>query len=179
MTKRRHPQPDFPSDVLLLSRESGPACFGGAAPHGNDCVLLPTYVVYFRRHVVINHLNYILDIFTRERATTSQTTPDRCMAWAFQRVFPTSLVSGVTSITSVAWDHGSPQPRFATGSRDGTIFVWTPSFQPGGTTPARKAPRIKWQSLQPVSAPPTREILSSPTEGESAVVNPDIEFGAL
>ena len=33
-----------------------PAYFGGAAPHGNDYVLLPTYVVYFRRHVVINHL---------------------------------------------------------------------------------------------------------------------------
>ena len=101
------------------------------------------------------------------------------MAWGFQRVVPTSLVPGLTSITSVAWDHGSPQPRFATGSRDGTIFVWTPSFQPGGTTPARKAPRIKWQSLQPVPAPLTREILSSPTEGESAMVNPDIEFGSL
>ena len=45
--------------------------------------------------------------------------------------------------------------------------------------PARKAPRIKWQSLQPVSAPPTIEILSSPTEGSFAMANADIEFEAL
>lgn len=91
---------------------------------------------------------------------------------------PTSIVSGLTSITSVAWDHGSRQPRFATGSRDGTILVWTPSIKPKGTTPARKAPKIKWRSLQPFSAPPPIEILSSPTERLGGIGSTDIEFEA-
>ena len=119
---------------------TGPACFGSAAPHGNDYVLLPTYMVHFRRHA-----------FTGVRATTAQTTPDRCMAQAFRLVVPAGLVPGLTNITSVAWDHGCPQPRFATGSRDGTIFVWTPSFQPEGTMLACKAPRSNQMAVTATS----------------------------
>ncbi len=33
--------------------------------------------------------------------------------------------NGIGSFTSVAWDHLSPRPRFATGSVDGTVVIWT------------------------------------------------------
>lgn len=121
---------------------------------------------------------YILGTFTGVGAITAQKTLDRSVTQTLQHVVPTSLVPGLTSITSVAWDHESPQLRFATGSRDGTIFIWTPSFQPQGTAPARKAPIIKWQS-PPFPAPPPIEILSSPTERSGGMGNADIEFEAI
>jgi len=31
----------------------------------------------------------------------------------------------LTAFTSVAWDHHSPHPRFATGSVDGALVIWT------------------------------------------------------
>jgi hypothetical protein len=33
--------------------------------------------------------------------------------------------NGIAPFTSVAWDHHSPRPRFATGSVDGTVVIWT------------------------------------------------------
>jgi len=33
--------------------------------------------------------------------------------------------NSIAPFTSVAWDHHAPRPRFATGSVDGTVVVWT------------------------------------------------------
>ena len=37
----------------------------------------------------------------------------------------TSVLAGLAPFTSVAWDHSTSGIRFATGSVDGTMVIWT------------------------------------------------------